>query len=48
MRILQFVDVPWDSGLAHYALILSEALKKRGHHVFVSAVPGQSMPTTAP
>ena len=24
MRILQMVDVPWDSGLAHYALSLAE------------------------
>lgn len=41
MRILQMVDVPWDSGLAHYALVLSQGLKKAGHTVFVSAVPGQ-------
>ena len=41
MRILQFIDVPWDSGLAHYALILSQELKKKGHQVFVSALPGE-------
>ncbi len=41
MRVLQFIDVPWDSGLAHYALILSQALKKKGHQVFISALPGQ-------
>jgi glycosyltransferase involved in cell wall biosynthesis len=41
MRVLQFIDVPWDSGLAHYALILSQELKKKGHQVFISAVPGQ-------
>lgn len=41
MRILQFVDVPWDSGLAHYALVLSQGLKREGHQVFFSAVPGQ-------
>lgn len=41
MKILQMVDVPWDSGLAHYALILSQGLKRKGHHVFVSAVPGE-------
>ncbi len=41
MRILQFVDVPWDSGLAHYALSLSQGLKHKGHQVFVSAIPGQ-------
>jgi glycosyltransferase involved in cell wall biosynthesis len=41
MRILQFVDVPWDSGLAHYALSLSYELKKKGHQVFISALPGQ-------
>lgn len=41
MRILQFIDVPWDSGLAHYALILSQGLKKKGHQIFISALPGQ-------
>jgi len=41
MNILQMVDVPWDSGLAHYALALSHGLKKKGHRVFVSAVPGE-------
>src|SRR4051794_28308572 len=41
MKILQLVDVPWDSGLAHYALILAQGLKRKGHQVFVSAVPGQ-------
>ncbi|MFA5975859.1 MAG: glycosyltransferase family 4 protein [Elusimicrobiota bacterium] len=40
MKILQLIDVPWDSGLAHYALVLAEGLKKNGHQVFVSAVPG--------
>jgi L-malate glycosyltransferase len=41
MKVLQMVDVPWDSGLAHYALVLAKGLKERGHHVFVSAVPGE-------
>jgi glycosyltransferase involved in cell wall biosynthesis len=41
MKILQMIDVPWDSGLAHYALVLSQGLKKRGHQVFVSATPGE-------
>src|SRR5579872_2628249 len=41
MKILQMVDVPWDSGLAHYALVVAQGLKKKGHQVFVSAVPGQ-------
>ncbi len=41
MKILQMVDIPWDSGLAHYALVLSQGLKKKGHQVMVSAVPGQ-------
>lgn len=41
MRVLQFIDVPWDSGLAHYALILSQELKRKGHQVFVSALPGE-------
>lgn len=41
MKILQMVDVPWDSGLAHYALVVGQGLKRRGHQVFVSAIPGQ-------
>ncbi len=41
MKILQMVDVPWDSGLAHYALVLAQGLKQKGHKVFVSAVPGE-------
>jgi glycosyltransferase involved in cell wall biosynthesis len=41
MRVLQFIDVPWDSGLAHYALVLSQELKRKGHQVFISALPGQ-------
>jgi len=41
MKILQMVDVPWDSGLAHYALVLAQGLQKKGHQVFVSAVPGE-------
>lgn len=41
MKILQMIDVPWDSGLAHYALILSQELKKKGHQVFISALPGE-------
>src|SRR5579864_8373519 len=41
MKILEMVDVPWDSGLAHYALVLAQGLKKKGHQVFVSAVPGE-------
>ncbi len=41
MKILHLVDVPWDSGLAHYALVLAQAQKKNGHKVFVSALPGE-------
>lgn len=41
MKILELVDVPWDSGLAHYALVVAQGLKKNGQQVFVSAVPGQ-------
>lgn len=41
MRILQLLDVPWDSGLAHYALALSQGLARRGHRVFFSSVPGE-------
>lgn len=41
MKIFQMIDIPWDSGLAHYALLLSAGLKRKGHQVFISAVPGQ-------
>jgi glycosyltransferase involved in cell wall biosynthesis len=41
VRILQLIDIPWDSGLAHYALVMSQGLKKEGHQVFISAVPGE-------
>ncbi len=41
MKILQLVDVPWDSGLAHYALVMAQGVKKDGHEVFISAIPGQ-------
>ncbi|HVO33600.1 MAG TPA: glycosyltransferase, partial [Elusimicrobiota bacterium] len=40
MNILQMLDIPWDSGLAHYALILAQALKREGHAVYFSAIPG--------
>lgn len=33
MRVLQLHDEPWDSGIAHYALTLSEELDRRGHEV---------------
>ena len=41
MNILHMVDVPWDSGLAHYALTLAAGQKARGHRVWVSTIPGQ-------
>lgn len=41
MRILHFIDVPWDSGLAHYALVLAVGQKSEGHEVFISALPGE-------
>jgi glycosyltransferase involved in cell wall biosynthesis len=41
VKILQMIDVPWDSGLAHYALVMSQGVQKNGHQVFVSAIPGQ-------
>jgi len=39
VKILQMVDVPWDSGLAHYALVLSAGAKKEGHQVFCIGGP---------
>ncbi len=41
MKIMHLIDVPWDSGLAHYALVLAQGQKKKGHQVFVSALPGE-------
>jgi glycosyltransferase involved in cell wall biosynthesis len=41
MNILHMVDVPWDSGLAHYALTLASGQQARGHNVWVSTIPGQ-------
>ena len=41
MKILQMIDIPWDSGLAHYALTLSQGLKRQGHQVMVAALPGE-------
>lgn len=33
MKIVQLHDETWDSGLAHYALTLAQALSERGHEV---------------
>lgn len=41
MKILHLIDVPWDSGITHYALVLALGQKKRGHPVFISARPGE-------
>lgn len=41
MKILHLIDVPWDSGLAHYALILGQGQKQAGHDVVISAKPGE-------
>src|SRR6185436_3524509 len=40
MNLLQLVDEPYDSGIVHYALSLSEALRARGHRVFLGCPPG--------
>ena len=39
MRLLQLHDETWDSGIAHYALTLSEELVRRGHEVHFWAAP---------
>ena len=39
MRLLQLHDEVWDSGIAHYALTLSEELSRRGHEVHFWAAP---------
>jgi glycosyltransferase involved in cell wall biosynthesis len=41
MKILQMLDVPWDSGLAHYALVLAQGLQAQGHQVWISSIPGE-------
>lgn len=46
MRILHLVDIPWHSGLAHYALSLAAALREAGHETWIGAWPG-SGPWTA-
>ena len=40
MKIVQFHDETWDSGLAHYALTLTGALRARGHEVSFWAKAG--------
>jgi glycosyltransferase involved in cell wall biosynthesis len=40
MRILQLLDIPWHSGLAHYALSLAVALRDAGHETWIGAVAG--------
>src|SRR5438045_1121472 len=42
MRILQILDVRWDSGIMRYGLSLASALKERGHDVRVWALPGKA------
>jgi glycosyltransferase involved in cell wall biosynthesis len=46
MRILHLLDIPWHSGLAHYALSLAAALRETGHEIWIGARPG-SGPWTA-
>jgi glycosyltransferase involved in cell wall biosynthesis len=40
MRTLNLIDIPWHSGLAHYALSLAAALRDAGHPSWVGAEPG--------
>jgi glycosyltransferase involved in cell wall biosynthesis len=37
MRILHLLDIPWHSGLAHYALSLAAALRGVGHETWIGA-----------
>ena len=46
MRILHLLDIPWHSGLAHYALSLAVALRDAGHETWIGARLG-SGPWTA-
>jgi glycosyltransferase involved in cell wall biosynthesis len=46
MRILHLLDIPWHSGLAHYALSLAAALRDAGHETWIGARSG-SGPWTA-
>lgn len=46
MRILHLLDIPWHSGLAHYALSLAAALREAGHESWIGARP-DSGPWTA-
>ena len=35
LKILFLTDEPWDSGITHYVLQISNAFKEKGHHVTV-------------
>ena len=38
-RILNLIDIPWNSGLAAYAFDQAKALKARGHAVYFACPP---------
>jgi len=42
MKILNIIDIPWNSGLAAYAFEQSDALSGRGHGVFFAAPEGSA------
>jgi len=41
MKIVHMVDIPWDSGLANYALVLAQGLQKNGHTVYFCSKPNE-------
>lgn len=41
MKVLHLLDIPWDSGLAHYALVLAQGLQAGGHEVVFGCKPGE-------
>ncbi|PKM92889.1 MAG: hypothetical protein CVU80_01010 [Elusimicrobia bacterium HGW-Elusimicrobia-4] len=38
MKILQIIDIPWNSGITNYALELSVGLSRKGHRIFFAGV----------
>ncbi|MEW6557345.1 MAG: glycosyltransferase family 4 protein [Elusimicrobiota bacterium] len=38
MKILQIIDIPWNSGITSYAIELSKGLAKKGHKIFFASL----------
>ncbi len=40
MKILNIIDIPWNSGVTNYAMELSKAILQNGHKIFFAGVKG--------